>query len=63
MKIILINKYRKVMVQSEGDDLDIYEVLDLVHDALVGLSFASETVQEGIIGQAEQYKEDKGDKE
>ena len=50
-------EHRKVMIEEVGDDLDIFEALQMVYDALVGFGYQPESVKDGLIEFARQYEE------
>ena len=52
-------EHRKVMIEEVGDDLDIFEALQMVFDALVGFGYHPDSVKDGFVEFAQQFEEEK----
>jgi hypothetical protein len=49
MKITVEAYNRKFSVETQGDDLDISEYLEIYYGILIQLTFNSETIRSGLI--------------
>lgn len=58
MKLTLESYGKKYSIETEGDDLNIHEYLDLVTGLLYQATFSEETIRAGILELADSFKED-----
>ena len=49
MKITIENYGKKFSVETQNDDLDINEYLEIYYGMLIQLTFNSETIKKGLI--------------
>lgn len=52
-RITIEGKYGKTIVEDVRDDLDIYEMMNLIERALLAESFPPDVVKDGFIGKTE----------
>ena len=58
MKLQLESYKKKYIVETENDDLEIYECLDIFVGLLVQAGWQRQTINDAIIELAESFKED-----
>lgn len=58
MKLQLESYKKKYTVETENDDLEIYECLDIFVGLLVQSGWQQQTINDAIIELAESFKED-----
>lgn len=58
MKLQLESYKKKYTVETENDDLEIYEYFDIFIGLLIQSGWQKSTIEEGIIELAESFKED-----
>jgi hypothetical protein len=58
MKLQLEAYKKKYTIETENDDLDIYEYLDMFKGLLIQSGWQQQTINEAIIELAESFKED-----
>lgn len=56
MRIVFETDERKVTTRTPNDDLDIYELMDIIHNSLKGLTFNDEVILMGLEQLIEEIK-------
>lgn len=57
IKITIEDQYGQSMIESVKDDLDIYEMMELIERALLATSYHYNSIKDGFISKAEEYED------